>query len=303
MNYSIYHSPTEIIESTKSEENLKLYKDSSEMCDYETAQYYIETTENGNERFLGKTDTVIGEFYSPHSYESNETYKIIGDISGIESKKFAMKYCNRQTSGIGVNVGSYLSGSQKCWYTVKKQRTPTRMARVFAPMGGIADITDEEMRVCGCVSCIVTEYIESMGINTELWASCVCNEVISRYNSVYLDNQDNCLCTLIKIKDSEQYCDYGMINYITGNHHFYRNIIFRDRVFAACRKYQEDKSFGYGGMGSSFNMTDNMIPFEQSEEFGFHIVIPRIYSKEAAKEYLENTFMNKVKELEENYVQ
>ena len=54
-------------------------------------------------------------------------------------------------------------------------------------------------------------------------------------------------------------------------------------------------------MGRSFNMTYNMIPFEQSEEFGFHIIIPRIYDKKEAKKYLENTFMNKVKELEENY--
>ena len=141
-------------------------------------------------------------------------------------------------------------------------------------------MTKKDMEVCGALTCAAVEVLESNGIGVELWASGV-SEGCRRYGSGNTD-----ICTLIKLKDVGQYTDYGMINYITGNSWFYRNIVFKDRIISACKN-----GGNYISVGGSVNFRRDLIPQEDGYDIDLDVVIPRIYNIKVAKSWIENDLM------------
>jgi hypothetical protein len=208
--------------------------------------------------------------------------------------KDKFKFRNRLTVGSRVDISRYLSGDLRCWNSVKKTRSKAMTVRVFAPMGGLGHVSRKELQICGALSVSVTEAIESLGINVELWASCICGSMLRKYNNIkqIQEEDEDAICTLIKIKDSEQYCDYGMIEYITGDSYFYRNIVFKDRYLSAMTRV--DDGLYLWGDGRSYNFKKEALQDDDDFISDFDIVVPRIYDIDEAKKWLENDFLNDV---------
>ena len=284
MTYSIWESPTKLVETIKNFDRSKIVKGKDE---------WDEIT-NSTCSFHGKKGTkgVIEEFYGEHSYEAKLTYDIEQEIIPCEMYKKRFSYVNRQTVGQRVDIPRYLSGDTRYWSTVKKKRLKVPAVRVYAPMGGRGYVSKEEMTVCGATSCAIVEILESSGFNVELWAACCVEDVyMADYNTG--EKLHTHLCQLIKLKNCGDYTDYGMINYITGNSHFYRNIIFKDRIISALGR----KDIHYCGVGGSYNFSKDAIPKEEEIDFDLDIVVPRCYSIEQAQTFINKKLSNSQEEI------
>ena len=162
--------------------------------------------------------------------------------------------------------------------------------RVYAPIGGLANVSKEEMQVCGALTCSVVEKLESEGINVELYAAySIVDFFHERVNP--LDNDGCKVCGLIKIKDSSEYSDLGMISYVTGNDHFYRNIVFKSRVKFAYDVFMQTgiKSNCDGNYHSSNFLEEYILPDGEYTKKNT-IVIPRIYHMDSAIQWFNNKF-------------
>ena len=162
--------------------------------------------------------------------------------------------------------------------------------RVYAPIGGLVNVSKEEMQVCGALTCSVVEKLESEGINVELWAAYSIGDFFrKRVNP--LDNDGCKVCGLIKIKDSSEYSDLGMISYVTGNDKFYRNIVFKSRVKFAYDVFMQTgiKSNCSGNYRSSNFLEEYILPDGEYTKENT-IVIPRIYNMDSAIQWFNNKF-------------
>lgn len=226
---------------------------------------------------FGGTKGVADEFYGDHSYESKITCDMETCLISSTMNNPKWIFRNRQSNGCRADISLAMEAPDRCWMSLRREYRPSTAVRIFAPMGGIGDITAKQMAVCGALTCAVCELLERNGYSVEIWASCIAE-------GCSLDEDANKVFTLIKIKNSSQYTNYGLVNYICGNSHFYRNIIFKDRIRNIC-----EKGFRYFGVGGSYNVREDMIPKE--ENTFIDIIIPRIYSLPKAKEWIEKEMM------------
>lgn len=312
MNYQIYTSVKDAVEAVRDfdainfkDQSLKHYSLSYSL---EHAKDEWEQFSKSGDRFYGgTTENVIKKYEGDHSYEA----KIISSISEqLESEDFfkkKFKFHTRQIVGCRVDIPRYLNNDPRYWFSIKKRNTPEKAVRVYAPMGGLSWVTAKEMRVCGALTCSIVEALEAIGINVELWASCRVNDVFSissnlskeQENAVRSDSDYSSLCHLIKIKDSSEYCDLGLINYVTGDNGFYRNIIFKNRILEGCRLCASGAGLMYSGCGGSSNFTRDLIPSDEEYDTEKDIVVPRIYDMDEAKKWIESKMMGFVSNIKE----
>ena len=240
--------------------------------------------------FTGKTGEVIKECRGEHEYESRIMSDISSDMMSDDFMKKRFTFRNKQLVGQRVDIPRYLSGDQRCWFATKKIKKIAQAVRVYAPIGGLFYISKEEMQVCGALTCSVVEKLESEGINVELWAAYSIGDFFhKRVNP--LDNDGCKVCGLIKIKDSSEYSDLGMISYVTGNDKFYRNIVFKSRVKFAYDVFMQNgiKSNCEGSYHSSNFLEEYILPDGEYTKENT-IVIPRIYNIDVAKQWFNNKF-------------
>lgn len=285
MTYSVYPSVAALVEAVK-------VSSPPEPKGWRSKAYRTEWDRmSRGTSFNGKTKQVISEVFSPHPYEASLVSSIEAEILSDDFLKKKFSFCNRQTVGQRVDIPRYLNGDQRCWFATKRQKRIQKAVRVFAPMGGWCDITKEQMAVCGALSCAVCEMLESNGIAVELWASCCSENVFGPERNEYPEEEKWMdICQLIKVKDSNEYMDYGFINFVTGNHHFYRNLVFKDRILAGIAAYNSGGHKMFDGVGGSYNMSKELIPPDEDHDANLDIVVPRIYKIEEAKQYLQERF-------------
>lgn len=246
--------------------------------------------------FTGNTNKVISECRGEHEYEA----RIMSDISSNMMSDYFMKkrftFRNKMLVGQRVDIPRYLSGDQRCWFATKKIKKIAQAVRVYAPIGGVGNVSEKEMQVCGALTCSVVEKLESNGINVELWAAYSIRDFFNE--RVNPNDDDGCkVCGLIKIKDSSEYSDLGMISYITGNDKFYRNIVFKSRVKFAYDVFMQTgiESKCDGRYHSSNFLEEYILPDGEYTKENT-IVIPRIYNMDVAKQWLNNKFDKKEEE-------
>lgn len=246
--------------------------------------------------FTGNTNKVISECRGEHEYEA----RIMSDISSDMMSDYFMKkrftFRNKMLVGQRVDIPRYLSGDQRCWFAIKKIKKIAQAVRVYAPIGGVGNVSEKEMQVCGALTCSVVEKLESNGINVELWAAYSIRDFFNE--RVNPNDDDGCkVCGLIKIKDSSEYSDLGMISYITGNDKFYRNIVFKSRVKFAYDVFMQTgiESKCDGRYRSSNFLEEHILPDGEYTKENT-IVIPRIYNMDVAKQWLNNKFDKKEEE-------
>ena len=240
--------------------------------------------------FTGKTSKVIEEYRGEHEYESRIMSDISSDIMSDDFMEKRFTFRNKQLVGQRVDIPRYLSGDQRCWFATKKIKKIAQAVRVYAPIGGAGRVSKKEMQVCGALTCSVVEKLESEGINVELWAAYSIEDFF--YKRVNPNDDDGCkVCGLIKIKDSSEYSDLGMISYVTGNDKFYRNIVFKSRVkFAYDVFMQTGIESSCGGDYHSSNFLEEYILPDGEYTKENTIVIPRLYRMDSAIQWFNNKF-------------
>lgn len=300
MQYSVYPNVRALVDNALNEPDWnKLENQTYENVTRRSLEYYIqhakqewkEYTESRSS-FSGKKGTkgVVEEYEGPHDYEARIISNIESSILSDDFFKKRFSFVNRQTLGQRVDIPRYLNGDQRCWFAVKRKKKPNRAVRVFAPIGGQCMVSSEEMAVCGALSCAIVEMLEANGINAELWASCCVRGVFANMSTMPEPKDptwDN-LCQLVKLKDSCDYCDYGMVNYVCGNSQFYRNIVFKDRISHGISLMHSGLSFYE--VGGSYNFSRIYIPEDEDHDADMDIVVPRIYNIDGVREYIQNEF-------------
>lgn len=287
MIYSIHTSAEHAVESALGEIDSSSGKRKMPECITKITEKNDWNMFTRGDSFYGRegTDGVAKNFYKEHSYESKITSSISKNIITNDFYQMKFTFCPRQTVGSIVDVQRYLSGDPRCWYSMKRKRVKRMSLRVFAPIGGTYEITRKDMEVCGALTCSVVEILESNGIGVELWTACVASNVCSPSRN---ERDSDCVCTMIKIKDVDQYCDYGMVNYITGDSYFYRNIVFKDRILACSSRGRH-----YRGVGRSYDFSRDLIPHDEEYDSALDIVVPRKYSIDSAKQWISEEFISK----------
>ena len=240
--------------------------------------------------FTGKTSKVIEECRGEHKYEARIMSDISSDMMSDDFMKKRFTLRNKQLVGQRVDIPRYLSGDQRCWFATKKIKKIAQAVRVYAPIGGVGNVSKEEMQVCGALTCSVVEKLESEGINVELWAAYFIPDFF--HQRVNPNDDDGMkVCGLIKIKDSSEYSDLGMISYVTGNDKFYRNIVFKSRVkFAYDVFMQTGIGSNCDGSYRSSNFLEKHILPDGEYTKENTIVIPRIYHMDEAIYWFNNEF-------------
>lgn len=300
MNYSVYASVNDAVVAIQNKPDFEGFVKDHPEC-YNIIMNNCEHTWNvityGDSFYGGGTEKVVKDFMGEHSYEAKLTASIESQLETETFYKKRFRFHNRQIVGNRVDIPRYLNGDQRYWFAIKKIKLPNKAIRVFAPMGGLWNISERQMQVCGAVTCAVVEALETQGISVELWASCCCRGVFGNRNdataeelkTLRADPDWKNICHLIKLKDSSQYCDYGMINYVTGNSGFYRNVIFKDRILTGMRGMS--RGLCYISSGASCDFERSLIPPDEDYDPKNDIIIPRIYELDKAKSWLEHTFV------------
>lgn len=298
MNYSVYASVNDAVAAIQKKPDFEGFAKDRPDCRHnmDTGEEEWDEITFGDSFYGGGTEKVVNDFMGEHSYEAKLTSSIESQMETETFYKKRFRFHNRQIVGSRVDIPRYLNGDQRYWFAIKKIKMPNKAIRVFAPMGGQYSVSARQMQVCGALTCAVVEALETQGISVELWASCCCSGVFralddvdgEELNALKADPDWQCICHLIKLKDSSQYCDYGMINYVTGNSGFYRNVIFKDRILTGMRG--TSRGLCFSSCGASYNFGRSLIPPDEDYDPKNDIVIPRIYELNEAKHWLEHTF-------------
>lgn len=298
MNYLIHNSVEQMLVEAENapdwESARKKYPNESVYIDFIMKSSWDSWTKGTV--FTGKTGEVIKECRGEHEYESRIMSDISSDMMSDDFMKKRFTFRNKQLIGQRVDIPRYLSGDQRCWFATKKIKKIAQAVRVYVSIGGLGCVSKEEMQVCGALTCSVVEKLESEGINVELWAAYSIEDFFhKRVNP--LDNDGCKVCGLIKIKDSSEYSDLGMISYVTGNDKFYRNIVFKSRIKFAYDVFMQTgiKSNCDGSYHSSNFIEEYILPDGEYTKENT-IVIPRIYHMDDAKQWLNNKFDKKEEE-------
>lgn len=298
MNYLIHNSVEQMLVEAENapdwEAARKKYPNESWYID-RIMKYSWDSWTKGT-ALTGKTSKVIKECRGEHEYEARIMSDTSIDMMSDDFMKKRFTFRNKQLVGQRVDIPRYLSGDQRCWFATKKIKRIAQAVRVYAPIGGLRTVSEKEMQVCGALTCSVVEKLESNGINVELWAAYSIRDLFhKRVNPL---DDDGCkICGLIKIKDSSEYSDLGMISYVTGNNYFYRNIVIKSRVKFAYDVFMQTgiRSNCNGRYHSSDFLEEYILPDGEYTKENT-IVIPRIYHMDSAIQWFNNKFDKKEEE-------
>lgn len=298
MNYLIHNSVEQMLIEAENapdwESAIKKYPNESRYINYDMKGKWNSWTKGT--AFNGETSKVIEECRGEHEYEARIMSDMSSDMMSDDFMKKRFTFMNKQLIGQRVDIPRYLSGDQRCWFATKKIKKIAQAVRVYAPIGGMGNVSKEGMQVCGALTCSVVEKLESEGINVELWAAYLLPDFF--HQRVNANDDDGMkVCGLIKIKDSREYSDLGMISYVTGNNYFYRNIVFKSRIkFAYDVFMQTGIKSNCGGNYHSFNFLEEYILPDGEYTKENTIVIPRIYHMDSAIQWFNNKFDKKEEE-------
>lgn len=89
----------------------------------------------------------------------------------------------------------------------------------------------------------------------------------------------------MKLKDSNEFADLGMVNYICGNAHIFRNYFFR----SWCQLGKREKLDTSLDLGYCRDLCAKDIGLDEEEE-RTAIIVPQFYNVEDAKQWLIEMF-------------
>lgn len=233
---------------------------------------------------------VIYEKFKNHNVkkEAGIMDGIINDLNLAEFKEHGWEFRQRLEEGDFVDVERYLEGHERFWSGVRRVLKTKQVVRIYLTIGGHARRSADELAVCGAAAMTVCEVLESMGVGTELWVASGTNGVIDTYSGCKSKKYNN-IYLAIRAKNSNEFADLGMINFICGNHHMFRCTILRAFALAAQRLNIDT----YSSLGCPAILTKESLGLE-GDEVDTSVIIPAFYSITQAREWLSE-FFNKIK--------
>lgn len=276
MHVEFYDSLHEFVEKTHE----VLPKD----CKHSENKYHIERFIKGSS-FYGYEPKLYNK-YKEHDVkkEAGMMAGVMDNINTADFVEHAWEYKQRLEEGDTIDINRYLDGHEKFWCGVKRCFRNKQVVRVYIGLGGNCNRTAQELAVCGAVGVTVVEVLEAMGIGVELWGGC--------FSSCLFTNGDDG-GTVVKMKDSNEFADLGMVNYICGNAHIFRNYFFRSWCMLGERDgLDTERNLG---LARFFNAKD--IGLDEEEE-RTSIIIPQFYDVPTAKQWLIDMFNGLKQKLE-----
>ena len=270
MHVEFYDSLSEFIESAH---EIK----SSDFSEFSTSRSNVESCEDTSDRFHGN-EPKLYEKYKEHDvkHEAGIMAGIMDSINTSDFAEHAWEFKQRLEEGDMIDVNRYLDGQEKFWCGVRRCLRNKQVVRVYVGIGGNCHRTKDELAICGAVGVTVVEVLEAMGIGVELWGGC--------FSTNLFDNGDSG-GIVVKLKDSNEFADLGMVNYICGNAHIFRNYFFR----SWCLLGKRDKLDTARNLGRCRDFNAKDIGLDEEEE-RTAIVIPQFYDIDDAKEWLIGMF-------------
>jgi len=211
---------------------------------------------------------------------------VMDEVNCAEFLENAWEFKQRLEEGDIIDVNRYLDGHEKFWCGVKRCYKNKQVVRVYLGIGGNCNRSSSELAICGAVGVTVTEVLEAMGIGVELWGG--------SFSSWLFRNGDNG-GALVKLKDANEFADLGMVNYICGNSHIFRNYFFRSWALLGERDGLSVES----NLGHSREMNAEDIGLDE-EEARTAIIVPQFYDVNSAKSWLVDMFNGLKQKLEGN---
>lgn len=268
--YNIFNSPYEFFEKVKA---IKKTAFSADKCG--RAREIFEECESGEDgSFNGSWKDVCKKFSdADFDDEAALTSETIDEISTVDFNEIKWKFQQRLTEGDGVDVERFLAGQERCWNGCRKLPRNRQAIRIYINFGGNCNRSAEELSISGAMGVTFAEIMESMGIAAEIWAV---------HYSVSMDVAGNDYVEMIKLKSQNEYCDFGLVNFMLGSDGVFRNGIFRANCFHAM-KNGYDVSWG---LGQSRSASLDLLGLTEEEKRS-SIIVPQVYSKEAAVKWLD----------------
>ena len=272
--FHIFNSPEEMFMKAKSVtlESLKGFCNASNI---------FEECES-NDSFCGDWARTCRKFEnSEFDDEAALTDEIIDDINTIDFNEIKWKFMQRLCEGDAVDVERFLADNERCWNGCRRIPKLRRSIRIYVNFGGNCFRTQQELAVAGAVGVTFSEIMESMGIAAEIWAVA---------QSIGMDANGNDYIDMIKVKAQNEYADMGLINFILGDDGVFRNAMFRiDCIHAVENGF--DTSFGLG-RSEAASLDDLGLTDEEKESA---IIVPQIFDRESAKEWLKEVLKDQEK--------
>ena len=215
------------------------------------------------------------------THEASLAAGIMSEINCADFTEARWEFKQRMEEGDTIDIGRYLDGQEKFWCGVKRCIGTKRVVRVYVGVGGNCSRSPEELAVCGAAAVTLVEILESLGVGVELWG-------VSPSTRLFEDGNHGQV--VIKLKDSDEFSDLGMINFICGN-----DAVFRNGVFRAWTKLAEEEGKKLDcGLGYSREPKLDEIGLCE-EEKQCALVMPKMYSTSEARSWLIDLINNKIK--------
>ena len=215
------------------------------------------------------------------THEASLASGIMSEINCADFTEVRWEFKQRMEEGDIIDIGRYLDGQEKFWCGVKRCIGTKRVVRVYVGIGGSCDRSAEELAVCGAAAVTLVEILESLGVGVELWG-------VSPSTELFVD--DNHGQTVIRLKDSDEFADLGMINFVCGNNAVFRNGIFRTWIKFGEEENKECRS----SLGKSREPDlDELGLCEEEKQTA--LVMPKMYSTSEARSWLIDLINNKIK--------
>lgn len=269
MHVEFYDSLNEFIETAHKTKP-------SDLKGFDSSESHIERCEEPD-KFHGD-ESKLYQKYKKHDvkHEAGIMAGVMDNINTSDFVEHSWEFKQRLEEGDMIDVNRYIDGHEKFWCGVRRCLRNKQVVRVYLGLGGNCVRSKEELAICGAVGVTVTEVLEAMGIGVELWGGC--------FSTGLFANGDNG-GVVVKLKDSNEFSDLGMVNYICGNAHVFRNYFFRSWCLLGKRD-NLDTTYDLGRC-RDFNAKD--IGLDEEEE-RTAIVIPQLYNVEGAKKWLIEMF-------------
>lgn len=274
--YHIYHSPYDFFDEAKK-------VTVSDFASRSYARSILEDCANSKKGdFNGDWKAVCKKFEeADFDDEASLTDETINEINTVDFNEIKWKFEQRLDEGDAVDTERYLGGAEKCWVGCRRLPKNRQSIRIYINFGGNCFRSAEELAIAGAMGVTFAEIMESMGIATEIWAV--------HYTSK-MDVVGNNYVEMIKLKAQNEYCDFGLVNFMLGNDGVFRNGIFRVNCLHA-KAEGHDVAYGLGQSQSIDLKRLGLTEEEQSTA----IIVPQVYTKESAIKWLKDVLQDQKK--------
>ena len=246
-------------------------------------RYKIEECSQNDDRFHGNHEELYKK-YKNHDVkkEAGIMNGVLSDVNTADFEEQKWEFRQRLEEGDVIDINRYLDGQEKFWAGVKRVMRTKQVVRVYFNIGGNCSMPAKALAVSGALAVTLTEILESMGNGVELWG-CGFSTTLARDKK----NRDVNGGTLIKLKASDEFSDLGMINYVCGNSHVFRNQMF----ISWCKMCHEHNLVAYDNLGycRDASLSDIGLTEEEAENA---VVVPHFYTVPTAKQWLIDIFNN-----------